>query len=90
MVMKKLLTVPESMIDKSFAEKLATAKTEEQLEALANSVIENQLQPPSRKNWKTSNLEDMELEIVHLASYWNDHRVRYILKIRPKLMYCLV
>ena len=75
-VMKRLLSVPDSMIDKKFAEKLAVAKTEEQLEALVDSVITNQLQPPSRKGWVTPKLEDMELEIVHLVSYWNDQRVR--------------
>ena len=75
MILKRLLSVPSSMIDKGFAEKLATAKTESQLEALAESVIETQIQPPSRKNWKTPKLEEMELEIIHLVSYWNDRRV---------------
>ena len=75
MILKKLLSVEDSMIDKKFAERLATAKTESQLDALAELVITKQLQSPTRKGWKIPSLDEMEIEVMHLVSYWNDKRV---------------
>ena len=78
MIMKKILSVKDSMLEKSFAEKLAIAKTKEQLNSLAESVIVNQLKSPVRKGWEVPRLEDMELEMMHLVSYWNDKNVSII------------
>ena len=77
MVLKKLLSVEDSMIDKKFAEQLATAKTEAQLDKLADLVLTKQLQSPTQKGWKIPSLDEMEIEVMHLITYWNDRRVSY-------------
>ena len=69
MVLHKLLTVSESMITKAFATKLATIKTDAQMDQLADEIIEKQL-PSIKKNWDIPNLENMEVEVLHLSTYW--------------------
>ena len=75
MVFHKLVSVKESLISKEFADKLAMARTDSQLDRLVDEIIEKQFQSPIKKGWKIPTLDQMEIEITHLASYWNDKRV---------------
>ena len=76
MVFHKILSVKESLISKEFADKLAMARNDTQLDRLVTEIIEKHLQSPTEKCWKIPTLDQMEIEITHLASYWNDKRVR--------------
>ena len=75
MVFHKLVMVKESLITKEFAVKLAAAKTDTQLDRLVTEIIEKQFPSPTKKCWKIPTLDQMEIEVTHLASYWNDNRV---------------
>ena len=75
LVFKLLLTVKESLISKEFANKLARARTDAQLDTLVNEIIEKQFQSPLKKGWNIPTLDQLEIEVNHLASYWNDKRV---------------
>ena len=75
MVFHKLVTVRESMITKEFADKLALARTDIQLDRLVDEILTNQFQSPTKKAWKIPTLDEMEIEVTHLASYWNDKKV---------------
>ena len=70
-----LLTVKESLITKEFADKLAMARNDSQLDKLVEEIIEKQFQSPIKKGWNIPTLDQMEVEVAHLASYWNDKRV---------------
>ena len=80
MIFHQLLSVEDSMLTPAFAAKLAAAKTEEQLDQLVKEVMEKQLPSPIQKHWDIPSLEEMELEIIHLSTYWKDtKRVNYII-----------
>ena len=72
MVLLKLLSVREAMITPTFAAKLAAAKSDDQLEQLVNEVIQTQLPSPIQKHWEIPSLDKMELEVLHLSTYWKD------------------
>ena len=80
MVFHKLVTVKESLISKEFADKLAMARNDTQLDRLVTEIIEKQFQSPTEKCWNIPTLDQMEIEITHLASYWNDKRVSHFSK----------
>ena len=75
MILCRLVTVKNSMITKEFAEKLAAAKTDAQLDALVEDIMKHQLPDPAKKNWNIPNLENMELEAMHLITHWKDSNV---------------
>ena len=77
MVFRKLVTVRESLITKEFANKLAAARNDEQLDRLVEEIIEKQFPSPTKKNWNIPTLDQMEIEVTHLASYWMDRKVKY-------------
>ena len=72
MILNRLLSVEDSMITPAFAAKLAAVKNEAQLEKLVDEVIEKQLLSPLQNHWEIPRLEDMELEVLHLSTYWKD------------------
>ena len=76
MVFYRLVKIKESMISKDFAAKLAAAKTDAQLDALVEEIATHF---PNRKSneWSIPNLEDMEVEAMHLITYWKDKRVSF-------------
>ena len=74
MIFMKILSAQDSMISKHFATKLASAKTDDQLDLLLQQLME-QFPSPTKNNLKIPTLEEMELEVMHLVSYWNDNRV---------------
>ena len=78
MVFFKLVTVKESMISDEFALKLSKAKTDAQLDKLVDEIIEKQFPSPIKKSWNIPTLDKMEIEVAHLASFWNDKRVSLI------------
>ena len=63
------------MITKEFAEKLATAKTDAQLDIIVEEIIRTQFPTPIKDDWNIPTLEEMETEAMHLISYWNDKNV---------------
>ena len=75
MVFYRLVTVKNSMISKEFATKLAAAKTDAQLDELVDLIIKHQFPDPVQKNWSVPNLENLEVEVMHLITYWKDKRV---------------
>ena len=75
MVFHRLVKIKESMISKEFAAKLAAAKSDAQLDALVESIMTHQFPDPVQKNWSVPNLEDLEVEVMHLITYWKDKRV---------------
>ena len=79
MIMNKIVTTQDSMISKSFAGKLALAKSDEQLEKLVLELAEKHFPKHIQSDWNIPKLEDMEIEAIHLATFWNDHRVSVIL-----------
>lgn len=72
MVMYKLVVSKDSMISKNFAAKLAAAKSTSQLDDLVDEIAEIQLPSPIKKQWDIPQLQDLELEVLHLATYWTD------------------
>lgn len=75
MVMYRLVTTKDSMISKTFVDKLTTAKTADQLEALVIDLMENQFPSIIKKNWNIPTIDQMEKEVIHLTTDWNDQRV---------------
>lgn len=75
MIMYRLVTVKDSMITQRFVDKLAKVKTSDQMEELVLDLMENQFPKVVKKGWNIPKLEEMEAEITHLISYWNDKRV---------------
>ena len=75
MIMFRLVTTKTSMLSKTFTDKLAAAKTEEQLDALINDVSQNHFPSIIQNDWNIPNLEEMEKEVIHLTTDWNDQRV---------------
>ena len=76
-VFYKLVAVKDSLLSKNFAQKLASAKTDSQLELLAKDIMETQLNVSVESELRIPVLEDMEIEVMHLVSYWNDCRVSF-------------
>ena len=76
MIMFRLVTTKDSMLSKYFADKLAAAKTSEQIETLVNDVMTNQFPSVIKKDWAIPKLDEMEKEVIHLTTDWNDQRVR--------------
>ena len=76
MIMYRLVTTKDSMISQSFVTKLATAKTSELLDNLVEEVIKTQFPLITKTDWKIPNLEEMEKEVIHLTTDWNDQNVR--------------
>ena len=82
MVLFQLLKSKESLLSREFAQKLAEAKTDSQLDELVKKIQLEQLPSPMDENWNIPTLEQMEVEVMHLISYWNDFRVSfYIYKV---------
>ena len=79
LVFRMLVTVKESLITKEFADKLAMARNDAQLDRLVAEIIEKQFQSPIKKGWNIPTLDQMEVEVAHLSSFWNDQRVSQIL-----------
>ena len=77
MIMFRLVTSKDSMISKAFVDKLAVAKTDDQLNDLVEDLMKNQFPSPIKKNWNIPNLEQMEKEVIHLTTDWLDQRVRF-------------
>lgn len=75
MIMYRLVTTKDSMFSKAFVDKLTAAKTTEQLDALVNDLMEKQFPSPIKKNWNIPTLDQMEKEVIHLITDWNDQRV---------------
>ena len=75
MVFYRLVTIKESLISKEFAAKLAAAKTDAQLDSLVEEIVKNQFPNTKANNWSIPNLENMEVEAMHLITYWKDKRV---------------
>ena len=78
MVFHRLVTVKNSMISKEFATKLAAAKSDAQLDELVDNIVKHQFPDPIQKNWSVPNLENMEVEVMHLITYWKDKKVSLI------------
>ena len=76
MVMFKLVTTKDSMITPAFVTKLAAAKTSEQLDDLVLEIMDTQFPSFTKNNWNIPNLEQMEKEVIHLTTDWNDQNVR--------------
>ena len=90
MVMYRLVTTKDSMMSKVFVDKLTAAKTAEQLDTLVNSLLETQFPSPIKKNWNIPTIDQMEKEIIHLTTDWNDQRVsiKYLnLLLLPFIIY---
>lgn len=75
MILYKLETVHASMLTKEFSDKLAAAKTDEQLDALVDEIVARQLPDPIQAGWKIPKLQELEPEIIHMANDWKDRRV---------------
>ena len=73
----RLVTVKESMLSKEFAEKLAAAKNDDQLDKIVGEIINKQFPNPTQKNWRIPTLDQMELEVMDLITYWKDKNVRF-------------
>ena len=76
MVFHKLVSVSDSLISKEFADKLAAARTDAQLDKLVTEIIDKQFQSPIKKGWNIPTLDQLEIEVTHLASFWNDRQVK--------------
>ena len=77
MVFHKLVSVSDSLISKEFADKLAAARTDVQLDKLVTEIIDKQFQSPIKKGWNIPTLDQLEIEVTHLASFWNDRQVKF-------------
>ena len=75
----KILGKEDSMITKAFADQLTQVKSDAQMEQLVNQISTEHFPSAIKSNWKIPVLEEMELEVMFLASYWNDCRVSKIL-----------
>ena len=78
MIMFRLVTTKTSMLSKTFTDKLAAAKTSAQLDQLVDDVNENHFPNIIKNGWNIPKLEDMEKEVIHLTTDWNDQRVSLI------------
>ena len=78
MILYRMVTIHGSLITKEFAQKLAAAKTDDQLDALVNEIITRQLPNPIQAGWKIPTLEELEPEVIHMTTDWKDRRVSTI------------
>ena len=86
MIMYRIVTTKDSMITQRFVDKLARAKTSDQMEELVLDLMEHQFPKAVKKGWNISKLDQMEPEIVHLISYWNDKKVSFDIDIKFTLI----